>query len=254
MKKINFSSNGISLGENQGSVSWEEVRGLYQSIFSKYPYILTTSGKKLPIDLPPAEQKEALLDFFRLWKEKSPYLAQKNAFDYCEPPGSGATLLFSISVLFCMFLAAVLYQETWSQKTCSNLLASEGIVQPAELIRFKKRQQGNLNVNLKFQTPDGLVVEGKRLTMKLYNRGETDPTQFSVIYPPSKPSCWVLSETFGENDLNWAKRRYMEAFNFLTATSFLIVGLWGAIFSIIRVRQKRPFVNEIAAALKISLS
>ena len=252
MQKIKLSPSGLSIGNEERILPWEQVRGLRYPIFGKTPYIQTTQGEKLSLDLPPTELKPLLLEFFRLWKEKSPYLAQKNAFDYCEPPGSGAVLLLTICVLFCMLLAGILYQETWTQSSCSALLSEKPTVKTAELIRLRKRQQGNLTVSLRFASADGAIHEGKRLTMKTFAKDEPDPKEFSVIYPEAKPSCWVLSETFGSNDINWAKRRYMQAFNFLVATSFLIVGLWGTIFSLIRIRQKRPFVEDVALAMKIS--
>lgn len=194
-----------------------------------------------------------MLGFYAKWAEKFPYLARKNAFDYAEPQASGAILVLSISVLFCMLLAAALFNETWVEYNCSAMLANNPIVQPAEIVKLRKRQQGNFTVALKFQTPSGEVVNGTRLTMRTFGRGDTDPKEISVIYPPDRPSCWQLSESFGKNDINWAKRRYTVAFNLVVGIIFGLVGAFGALTSILRLRQKRPFAEDIAARFRLNV-
>ena len=106
---------------------------------------------------------------------------------------------------------------------------------------------------LQFTTASGEIIKGKRNTMRKFEKTDPDPKEISVIYPPEKPSCWELSETFGKNDLNWAKRRFTTAFNMLVGLSFAIVGAFGTIVAVIRLRQKRPFAAEVAKQFQMDV-
>ena len=256
MTKLSFTDKGVEADHGGGTAKlhpWDEVAGLFFPFFGRRPYIRVRGHARLPLEFEGEALRSGILGFYAKWTEKFPSQARKNAFDYSESQASGAILVLSISVLFCFLLAGVLFQETWTQATCSRLLTANAIVQPAELVRLRKRQQGNFTVSLKFLTAAGESVEGKRLTMRKFEAGDADPKEFSVIYPPERPSCWILGETFGQNDINWAKRRYTTAFNFLVAVSFFIVGLAGAVTSLIRLRQKRPAAKEVAERFRLIL-
>lgn len=248
-----FHDEGITIGAGTRArtIPWNEIRGVYWPLFGTRPALRTNAGAGIPLPLKPEAQRDSLIEFFQEWAKKAPRLARKNAFDYCEPPQAGAWLIIAISVFLCYLLGGTLIQETMTQRACSEAFKESAIVQTAEVLKKKKRQQGNFNVTVRFQATNGEVIEGRRHTLKKFAIGEPDPAQFSVIYAESRPSCWALSETFGQNDLNWAKRRYTASFNALVALSFLIVGTLGIGVSILRLRQKRPFREDVARAMSL---
>lgn len=255
MTDIRFSSEGVEAkyGTETRVHPWSEIEGLFFPFFGDRPYIRVRRYPRLKLEGEASALSESILAFYANWTEKFPEAAKKNAFDYAEPQKSGAWMMLSTSVLFCFVLAGILFQESWTQARCSALLSANPTVAPAEIVRLRKRQQGNFTVGLKFMTANGEWIEGKRLTLRKYAAGEPDPKEFTVIYPPERPSCWVLSETAGQNDINWAKRRYTTAFNFLVAIAFALVGAAFAVMSVIRLRQTRPAALAVAKKFQINI-
>lgn len=248
------SDSGIQVPSANGTLhlAWLDLRGVFFPLFGNRPYIRTQNGQRY--DLPEDNEtlRSVLKPLFLTWQEKFPYLAKKNAFDYGESPKAGAALVLTICIGFCFLLGGILIQETVTQNACTALLEKNPVMVDAELLKLKKRQQGNLSIKLQFTTSSGQVMQGQRLTLKKYPTGEPDPTKFSIIYPEERPSCWVMSEEYGKNDINWAKRRYLAAFDLLVGLSFLIVGFIGVVVSVIRLRQTRPLANEVNAWLDIA--
>lgn len=233
------------------SIPWADIAGIYFPVFGNRPFLRTHSNAKFPLPQAREELKNALHIFYKEWHQHYPQAAKKNGFDYGESPKSGAGLMIAISVLFCFLLGGVLVQEASTQRNCSQALSAGPVLVDAELLKLKKRQQGNFTVNLQFQTQTGETIQGKRLTLKKYQRGDADPTRFSVVYAATEPACWVMSEEYGKNDINWAKRRYTEAFDMLVGLSFLIIGALGVILGVSRLRQTRPFAAEVNQWLSI---
>ncbi len=229
--------------EKEVLLDWKNVKGLHCSIWTG---LISIRGKHtIPLRLPENELVPLVIEFYTRWSRKFPSQAKKNAFDYSEPPKSAAILMIFISLFLCCLLSTLLFVESYTQNFCSQALKRTPVRIAPQVLKAKKKKKGNFALTLQFTTLSGQVLKGKRYTVKTYAPGE-DPTEFSIIYASEEPNCWVLSQSPGKTDINWAKRRYMVWFNTLVGIVFLLTGIAGIFIAIRRLTEKRPGRDLIA--------
>ncbi len=254
--QINITDSTLELEQNGENIAvdWANIRSISYPLFGSYPVVRTQSQGKLILRGTEQELGQVIPEIFAAWMKQNPHLAKKMAFDYAEPPKQGAWLLICLATLFCFVLSGMLWVETATQYSCTRALKAAPIFdQNPEIIKLKKKQRGNFQVTLRFTAENGQVLEGKRLTLETYKMGN-DPSKFSVVYGKGKPYCWVLSENPDEIDINWARRRYLTAFDFFVGLCFFITGVVALYAGVRRLREKRPGREDIISSMDVNLS
>lgn len=253
--QINITDSHLELERNGDlvAVEWSSIRSLSYPLFGKYPVIRTQTHGKFQVEGSKAELDKIIPAIFAQWAKENPHLARKMAFDYAEPPKQGAWLLICLATLFCFVLCGMLWLETATQLNCTQALESDPVFeQNPEILKLKKKQRGNFQVNLRFTAENGQVFEGQRLTLETYKMGN-DPSKFSVVYARSKPHCWVLSENPDMVDINWARRRYLTAFDFFVGLCFFLTGIVALYTGVRRLRENRPGRADVLNSMNVNL-
>lgn len=253
--KLKFTESEVEITNDAETkrVPWDDISSLRFPLFGKSPTLGTRSFGKIALRLPAEDLAREIPTFFANWKKVNPHLAQKMAFDYAEPPKQGAWLLIVLATCFCFVLGSMLWLETYTQYSCTQAFRENSVLEKnPEILKLKKKKRGNFEVELRFNTPDGLSHGGKRMTMETYKAGN-DPEQFSVVYAASKPSCWVLSGSSDAIDVNWARRRALTAFDFFVGLCFFITGCAALYAGIRRLQEVRPGREQVLALLNVNL-
>lgn len=254
--KINVSDAHLEIERNGKveAIDWMEVRRIYFPIFGNFPIVRTQTQGSFQLRKEETDLTKLMPKIFTVWMEKNPHLAQKAAFDYGEPPKQGAWLLICLATLFCFILCGMLWLEASTQYACSEALRSSPVLEKnPEIVKLKKKKRGNFQVTLKFTAGNGRSYEGQRLTMETYKMGN-DPDRFSVVYAEAKPHCWMLSENPDEIDVNWARRRYLTAFDFFVGLCFFVTGVMALYVGIRRLREVRPGRQAVLDLMHVNLT
>lgn len=242
-----LSESGIEIKTvTSGSVQigWQDVRGLHKSLFSQELSLKCRGFRNVSLGLPRKELEDFLPRFFAAWKKYDQGAAAKGLFDYTEPRRKIHFGLLAFSLVFGVFMSIPMFLGGLTHTHCTNDLRLNSTLITPEILKQKKRMRGNYKLTLQFTAENGQTIMGKTETVKMYDRGDV-PTAFSVIYSKDDPKCWVLSETAGQKDVNWAQRRLKTASTFSMAALLLFSGLLLSTVSILRITERRPYLEQL---------
>ena len=234
------------------SMPWSAMRALKKSAFSKKLKI-TGRNTSIPLHfLSDAAQKELALALFGQWRTYDADGAKKAAFDYVDQQKGFTTLLLSACLLFAFPLAFVLMTESFQEYSCSHALRVNPVVTTATITKMNRKNDGPFLLDLQFQTSDGQLHKGKDQYI-VGEGGKTPPMQIPLIYDRDHPSCWSLTPNPESQEVNWAKRRFFEAYTFLFGLFFALIGLYGMIWGIAKRVEKRDFREELITSFGLEL-
>lgn len=236
----------------QETIAWSEVKGLRKSLLGQDLRITAAHGMRIPLGSPREELQQFLPLFFQTWRRQNQDTAKKALFDYIEPKNKIFGFLLICSLIFGLGMSVPMFLGGLTHTQCTNQLRQDSLVMPAEILKMKKRLRGNYKLTLQF-LPEGVSepIRGKVETIKMYDRGDV-PSGFSIVYARKNPKCWVLSQTFGDKDVNWADRRVKTASTFSMTGILFCLGLIGTVFSLLRLFETRPYRDTLRKELGVS--
>lgn len=244
--RIDESGVHQSHGNHEHSLTWKNVRALKKSLFSSQHYI-TGRGECFAI---PGENSSFIELFFRTWQKHSPDQAKKAAFDYAFPNRAFAGILLVCCLFLAFPLAGALFIESRDQYACTQELQAGNSATEAKIVKAKKQRKGFFLVSISFSAQDGTVISGK--DQFLTEDEKNPPATMPVVYANSNPQCWTTPSSINSHEVNWAKRRYFTALSGLFAGFLLLSGLYGLVFSFLRLREKRPYAELLREQFQLS--
>ena len=234
------------------SLPWSGMRALKKSAFSKK---LKVTGRNTSIPLhflSDSAQKELALALFAQWRNHDPDGAKKAAFDYVDKQRGFTSFLLGSCLLFAFPLAFVLMHESLDEYHCSQALRGNSVITTANITKMTRKNDGPFLLELEFQTKEGIILKGKDQYI-LGENGKTPPTQIPLVYDRDHPSCWSLTPNPESQEVNCAKRRFFEAYTFLFGLFFALIGLYGMIWGVAKLVEKRDFREELITSFGLEL-
>lgn len=208
--------------------------------------VVVRSGRDAAV-LEPAEQKSMLLEIFRRWSATDLNSAKKGAFDYAEDRRGFSKLVIAVCLLFAGPMAIALMNDSWKQATCTRVLSDAAAIQAGEvnITKVKKERKKQYILKLAFTGPDGKIYKGDERWLTTDENEANIPKTLPMVFAPAQPECWALTPAAGSTEINWAKRRYFSAVSGLFGVFFLVLTVYGLVWSISRLARMPPFREEV---------
>ena len=243
--KTTFTEDALEICDRFGRTllfSFDQKVKYGVSLCGKYLWLRGAEGK-IRLDIPEVERKNVFLEFLRRCKNRNPDLAKKAAFDYLDAQKGFLKVAFIVSTFFCLPVAALMMNDSQSQYFCGKELHEASSLGTMQVTKVSKKRKGHYILDLELVLSNGEKIQGKDQVITL---DETKiPKYVPVVFSPTHPQCWSLTPNLTQSEPNWAKQRYFAAFTFLFGLFFLTLGGFGLIWSVLRLRQVRPYQKEI---------
>lgn len=204
--------------------------------------ILKSRTARVSLDgLDSGEQRGFLLELFRRWQAADAESARKGAFDYAEDRKGLCGLILAVCLLFTGPMAVALLNDSWKHSSCTQMLEQPVQNGNIEVTKVKKEKKGQYILKLAFTAPNGTVIKGEERWLT-ENENEI-PKSLPIIYSAAQPECWAMTTT--GNEISWAKRRYFSTVAGMFGLFFLVITIYGLLWSIARLIWLPPFREEI---------
>jgi len=227
--------HSLRSGQNE-VLAWREVYGLKKSLFSSQHAIY---GKNTKFSF--TENQNFVEQFFRTWQKFFPDAAKKNAFDYAYPNKVFAKILLVTCLIVSLPLGFILLRDSREHLTCTNTLQKGAVATQASITKARKKRKGHFILSLRFSAASGEIIDGQ--DQFITTDASNPPNFIPVIYAKENPHCWTTPVSTDSSEINWAKRRYFTAYTALFGSFAILAGIFGIVFSVLRLREKRFYAK-----------
>ncbi|MGZ3693596.1 MAG: hypothetical protein ACXWQO_05360 [Bdellovibrionota bacterium] len=248
--KYTFQENGFHF---QGEAGQEKAYSFTETLKVRFlPYrrcivIKSKTASQSLAGFDGSSQKAFLHELFERWLKINPEAARKAAFDYAEDRRGFCRLVLAVCLLFTGPMAVALLNDSWKQASCTAMLQKNIQTASIAVTKVKKEKKGQYILKLAFSAPNGRTIMGEERWIT-ENENEI-PKTLPIIYSPEQPECWAMTTTGTE--ISWAKRRYFSTVAGLFGIFFLLITLYGLIWSIGRLIWLPPYREEIKELTRI---